>query len=114
MSITLCCLIYEVRHDGYAYLGQRDDRLLLPKKRKVGSATPPLTTSSGQGAGMPTWPIEGAPSTPPRRSYDRRSPIVTLCPQDVARGSHAGILAPDHTAVVDPLAAVLTGVNACT
>ena len=24
MSITLCCLVYEVRHDGHAYLGQRD------------------------------------------------------------------------------------------
>jgi hypothetical protein len=45
MSITTCCLAHEVRHDGYAYLGQRDDRLLLlPEKRKVGGSTPPLTT----------------------------------------------------------------------
>ena len=29
MSITLCCLVHEVRHDGYAYLGQRDGWLLL-------------------------------------------------------------------------------------
>jgi hypothetical protein len=49
MSITLCCLVHEVRHDGYAYLGQRDDRLLLlPEKRKVGSSTLPLTTRSEQ------------------------------------------------------------------
>jgi hypothetical protein len=46
MSITLCCLVYELRHDGYAYFGQRDDRLLLLlEKRKVGSSTLPLTTS---------------------------------------------------------------------
>ena len=46
MPITLCCLVHEVRNDGYAYLGQRDDRLLLlPEKRKVGSSTLPLTTS---------------------------------------------------------------------
>jgi hypothetical protein len=48
MSITLYCLLHEVRHDAYAYLGQRDDRLLLlPEKRKVGSSTLPLTTSFG-------------------------------------------------------------------
>jgi hypothetical protein len=46
MSITLCRLVYELRHDGYACFGQRDDRLLLLlEKRKVGSSTLPLTAS---------------------------------------------------------------------
>ena len=45
MSTTLCGLVHNVRHDGYAYLGQRDDRyILLAEKRKVGGLTLPLTT----------------------------------------------------------------------
>jgi len=58
--MSMYCLVYEVRYDGYAYLGQRDDRLLLlPEKRKVGSSTLPLATSLAYRCSLLTRPDVG-------------------------------------------------------